>query len=92
MASFFFVHPLQYMTIHIESFPQSCIYGKYLLFANFNVVNPVTVLGAEQFGLFGGRKNPKLYQALFDQCKSWTNARFGITPFVTANTHIHRHP
>ena len=25
-------------------------------------------------------------------CKSWTNARFGITQFVTPNTHITRHP
>ena len=25
-------------------------------------------------------------------CKSWTNARSGITQFVTQNTHISRHP
>ena len=25
-------------------------------------------------------------------CKSWTDARFGITQFVTPNTHVFRHP
>ena len=25
-------------------------------------------------------------------CKSWTNACFGITQFVTPNTHVPRHP
>jgi hypothetical protein len=24
-------------------------------------------------------------------CKSWTDARFGISQFVTPNTHVHRH-
>ena len=38
---------LQWMKIHIEDFPQSCRYGKYLSFAT--LVTPITVLGAEQF-------------------------------------------
>ena len=25
-------------------------------------------------------------------CKSWTDARFGITKFVTPKTHVFRHP
>ena len=25
-------------------------------------------------------------------CKSWTDARFGITQFVTPNTHVFKHP
>ena len=35
------------MNIDSEAFPQSCQYGKYLLFAT--LVIPVTVLGDEQF-------------------------------------------
>ena len=35
------------MKIHIEAFPQSFGYGKYFSFAT--IINPVTVLGAEQF-------------------------------------------
>ena len=38
---------LQYMNIHIEAFPQSYRYGKYISFET--LVTPVTVLGAEQF-------------------------------------------
>ena len=34
-----------------------------------------------------------LYKSSFiGPCKSWTDARFGITQFVTPNTHIPRHP
>ena len=40
---------LQCMNIQIEAFPQSCRYGKYLSFAS--LVNPITVLGAEQFAI-----------------------------------------
>ena len=40
---------LQYMKIHIEAFPPSCRYGKYLSFAS--LVTPITVLGVEQFAI-----------------------------------------
>ena len=35
---------LQYMQIHIEAFPQSCKYGRYLSFGT--LVNSITVWGA----------------------------------------------
>ena len=40
---------LQYMKIHIEALPQSCRYGKYILFAT--LVTPITFFGAEKFAI-----------------------------------------
>ena len=35
----------------------------------------------------------KIYKSRFiGPCKSWTDAHFGITQFVTQKTHVLRHP
>ena len=82
-------HKTTYLQVGGGKHKKTCVFFSRLLLVGILQAYLPKDLDAPQ----PSKSNSGLLRSRFiGPCKSWTDARFGITQFVTPNTHICRHP